>query len=55
MNNLKEKMTGLINHLLRQKNIEFRFKEIEKKHNEHEHRHEHHEFSDHHADDNWTY
>ena len=55
MKNLKEKLTSQLNHMLRERHIEFRFKELEKKHNEHEHEHEHQEFSDHHADDNWTY
>lgn len=52
MKNLKEKMTAQINHLIRQRRIEFKFKEIEI---EHEHKHEHQEFSGHGSDDNWIY
>lgn len=50
MKNLKEKMTGMINHLIRQRRIEFKFKEIER-----EHKHEHKEFSGHASDDNFIY
>ena len=50
MKNLKEKMTGMINHLIRKRRIEFKFKQIER-----EQKHEHQEFSGHGSDDNWIY
>ena len=52
MKNLKQKMTGQINHLIRQKSIEFKFKKIEK---ENEEKHHDKGFSGHDCDDNWTY
>jgi hypothetical protein len=51
MKNLREKMTGMLNHLIRKRRIEFKFKEIEKQQNQPQYQ----QFSGHASDDNFIY